>query len=274
MKKFAYILLGALALITTSCGSSKRVADAPVVETPSMDMEKNMYEATLEKAYDFKLMQSKAKYTLGDKSLSGRLNIERGKRLCMTVTVLGIEVARMEADQKKVVIVDKFDKLYTELSIEEFAARLGMQDEMRYEALECILLGRMFVPGEGEADAKDFKKLEWNIDNGVLYGNMNKPKYQLSYRIGDDNRLAETNVKVKGGAAEIACKYAGYESIEGGEFATAETLSVASADMNVSASLSLSAPTMGKAFTSFTPNAQYKQVDIKTLVTAIKNLKN
>ena len=43
----------------------------------------------------------------------------------MTVTVLGIEVARVEVNRENVVIVDKFDKLYTELTIEEFAERMN-----------------------------------------------------------------------------------------------------------------------------------------------------
>lgn len=281
MKKLFYIIFCLAIVLLSSCTSKKKLpksgdTDQNNLGKPALTVEKNRFEEALNTAYDFKLLQSRAKYSLGDKSLSGRLNVERGKRLCMTVTVLGIEVARVEADQKKVVIVDKFDKLYTELSIEEFASQFGLQDEMQYDALECLLLGRMFVPGSGEAEAKDFKKINWSNQEGRLLGDISKPKYVLSYVLGEDNRLAETIVKANRGGSEasIGCKYSGYQSIEGGEFATSETLELRSADKNIKANLSLSAPTLGKAWTSFQPNEAYKKATIQEIMNAIKNLKN
>lgn len=280
MKKLFYIFACLSIILMSSCISKKKLpksGDTDVnISKPALTVEKNRFEEALNNAYDFKLLQSRAKYSFGDKSLSGRLNVERGKRLCMTVTVLGIEVARVEVDQKNVVIVDKFDKLYTELSIEEFASQFGLQDEMQYEALECLLLGRMFVPGSGEAEAKDFKKINWSNEEGRLLGNISKPKYVLSYVVGEDNKLAETIVKAnRGGSdASIGCTYSGYQSIEGGEFATSETLELRSADKNLKANLSLSAPTLGKAWTSFQPNEAYKKATIQEIMNAIKNLKN
>ena len=67
----------------------------------------------------------------------GKLNIEHGKRLCMTVTLLGIEVARVEADEDVLLVVDKFDKVFAALPIAEAVSKLGLQEEAKLETLEA-----------------------------------------------------------------------------------------------------------------------------------------
>lgn len=280
MKKIFFLL--SIAVLLSSCTSKKKIvdpalnSDAQAALAMESAVQKGRFEEALGKSSDFNLLQLRTKYSLGDKSLSGRLNVEKGKRLCMTVTVLGIEVARVEADAKSVVIVDKFDKLYTELSIEEFASQFGLKDEMQYDALECLLLGRMFIPGTGEARLKDFNKLDWTIDNGMLIGEMSKQKYSLSYVVGEDNRLSKTIVSAQKGGAEasISCSYSGYQSVEDGELASSETFALKAQDMNIKADLTLSSPIVGKAWISFVPSASYKKVSLQDIVTAIKNLKN
>lgn len=277
MKKALYFL--SLLVILTSCSGKKKVVkgagDADPQKVSVVAAEKNRYEAAIQNALDFKMLQSRVKYSYGDKSLNGRLNIEHGKRLCMTVTVLGIEVARVEVNREKVVIVDKFDKLYTELTIEEFAERMNLQDEMRYEALECLLLGRIFIPGSGEAEVRDFKKMNWAMKDDNLTGELTKPRYSLEYVIDKDNRLTNTIVTAKDGSVgkSVAFMYKGYQTVEGGEFATQEQITLINDNKAVKADLTLSAPIMGKTWTSFTPTEAYKKVTFQELLTAVKNMK-
>lgn len=280
MKKI--FLLLSIAVLLSSCTSKKKVVnptsnpEAEAAQAMESAIQRGRFEESLGKSGNFNLLQLRTKYSLGDKSLSGRLNVEKGKRLCMTVTVLGIEVARVEANDKSVVVVDKFDKLYTELSIEDFAAQFGLKDEMQYDALECLLLGRMFIPGTGEARAKDFNKLEWSIDNGMLIGELSKQKYTLSYIVDEDNRLARTVVSAQreGVDASIACTYSGYQSVENGELAMNESFALKAQNLNLKADLLLSSPIVGKAWTAFVPSAAYKKVSIQEIIAAIKNIKN
>lgn len=284
MKKVLYIFvcLSFIAL-NFSCKSSRKAVSGEVdteIKQPveKRSVEKNRYEQALAGVYDFKFLQAKTKYSLGNKSLSGKLNVEHGKRLCMTVAVLGIEVARIEANTKTVVLVDKFDKIYSELSIEEFAEKFGLQDELQYDALESLILGRLFVPGDGEAKKGDFKKLSWNIDDkDLLIGTIAKEKYSLSYIIGADNKLSSTKLKVnrKGSESTVNWQYSGYQQIEGGDFVTSETLSLNAPEMKLNATLTLSSPSVSaKSWISFNPSESYRKVTPKELINAIKNLKN
>ena len=91
-----------------------------------------------------------------------------------------------------------------------------------------------------------------------------------------DNKLANTIVKANGGAEEVAVTftYQGHQSIEGGEFATQEQITLFRGNEEIKAELTLSAPIMGKTWTPFSPTEAYKQVSMQELVTAIKNMKN
>ena len=280
MKKTLYLLvcLCMMALVS-SCKSTKKMpkaTDVPAAAESELTLEKDRYETLLNNAYDFGLLQSKAKFSLGSTSLSGRLNVEHGKRLCMSVSVIGIEVARVEVNTKTVTVVDKFDKLYAELTFKDFAKQLGLEDELQYDALESILLGRMFIPGSGVAQLKDFKKLNWTIgNNSELTGVIAKPRYTLTYSIDEENHLTNTCVMVNGASeSSVSCAYSDYLPIDGGLFATNETLNIASEKLKIKANLSLSAPTMGKNWVSFTPNESYRKATIQEVISAVKNMKN
>ena len=98
MKKITlYLCLLLTALTLASCRSAKNATSNLAKE--EITAAKNRFEAVTARNFDYDLLQSKVKYALGGKSLSGRLNIEHGKRLCLTVTVMGIEVARIDALQ-------------------------------------------------------------------------------------------------------------------------------------------------------------------------------
>ncbi len=240
-----------------------------------MDAAKARYEAVLAQDFSFDQLNAKVKYSLKGKSLSGKLYLEHGSRLCMTVTMLGIELARVEANTENVTIVDKFDKVYSVVSIEEATSKLGLAQEARFEALEALLLGRIFIPGKNAAESKDFKKFDWQMDsNQLLSGTFQANNYQLTYSISAENHLIETSVYVPKKEATFSWKYASQLSIENGLLPSVETLSGKSNEQELTAQLQLSNPTVGKkTWKSFAPTSSYRQVSLSELLSILKNLK-
>lgn len=282
MKKILFIFC-AIALLA-SCKTTKKTpkngGDDPVIETVT-NAEKTVYESVVAKNFDFDNITAKAKYSVGSSSLSGKFFVEHGKRLAMTMTVLGIEVVRIEANNEAITMVNKLDKIYTRLSIDEFAEKFGMKDEMRYDALESVLLGRMFIPGVGEAKAKDLRSFNLSLDDaGTLIARtkLNNDKYHLCYYSSPeaDATLAKTEVIVKKGETEksICCDYESYIELGGGEIPTSSTLTLSLSEEKLAAKISLINPTInGKPMSAFKPTEAYRQVSIQEFIEAIKNLK-
>lgn len=267
-----------LTFALTGCRSSKTTTSGMGKE--ELAAAKERYEAVIGRNFKYDYLQAKMKYSLGGgKSLNGRLNIEHGKRLCMTVTLLGIEVARIEANQETVTVVEKVDKIYARVPIAEAAAKLGLENEAKLEALEALLLGRIFVPGKGVAESGDFGKLTWYpMENSELQADYLTDKYQLSYVMSDKNYLVATQVKVNANpnanANTIVWEYAQPIEIEGGSMPTEETLTMSGAK-NISASITINNPSASKKnWSSFEPGSNYRQVTLLELFETIKKLKN
>ena len=262
-----------MALTLVGCRSSRQVAGG--LDRKELSAARERYEAVIGRNFDYEFLQAKVKYALdGGKALSGKLNIEHGQRICMTVTVLGIEVARVEANRETVTVVDKYDKVYATTTVADAAARLGLEDEARLEAVEALLLGRMFVPGNGLAGKKDFDKLTWYpMENNELQADYMADKYQLSYVIDADNRVVATQVNVPEKKASFVWEYAAPVEVANGSMPSPETLPATGAKP-LAAQLTLSNPSVGKrSWTSFEPSANYRQVTFAELIEIIKNLK-
>lgn len=92
-----------------------------------------------------------------------KVYMERGKLLLISVRapLLG-EVARVEADRERILIVNKLKKCYYERTIEEMAQLApDLLDDM-----QSLLLGRMFVVGKGQLDKRDADSVNIFPSNG------------------------------------------------------------------------------------------------------------
>lgn len=272
MKKFT-LYLGILltALTLASCRSAKNATSNLAKE--EITAAKNRFEAVTARNFDYDFLQSKVKYDFGGKSLSGRLNIEHSKRICFTITVMGIEVARVEANPETVYIVNKVNKVYAKVAFSEAAARLGLQEEAKLETLEALLLGRIYLPGKGLATKGDFNQFVWYpMSNEELQADYIAEKYQLSYVMDGTNYLVATQVKVPAKQSTFVWEYADPTTVSSGSVPTRQTLSV-SGDRHLSFDFSLSSPsTNPKNWNSFQPSEKYREVTFLELIDSIKNM--
>lgn len=261
-----------MTLLMTGCRSSKNMV--PGMGREELAAAKDRYESVLGRNFEYEYLQAKVKYSLDGKALSGKLNIEHGKHLSMTVTLLGIEVARIEADQEYVTVVDKVDKAYAKVPIAEAAAKIGLEDEAKLEAVEALLLGRIFLPGKGLAAKGDFAKFVWYpMENNELQADYEAERYQLSYVMSPDNYLVATQVKVPSKESTFVWEYASPTSVEKGSMPTSEILSISGA-RSLSAQLGISDPSVSKkTWKAFTPSSNYKQVSFAELIEIVKNIR-
>lgn len=270
LKYFAFLTV--VVVMLSSCTASRRSGGGNKLKA-----ERERYEAVVSQAFDFNQLQSKVKMGFKGKSLSGKMSIEHGKRFAMGVTVLGIEVARVEANNDSVMIIDKFDKAYSVIPMSQLAN--GHEDEIRLDALECLMLGRIFVPGKGEAKNSDFGRFVWTrssaADDADVQGTFTGANYQLIYTIDAASRLKSTTLAftdAKGYSATWT--YSGHTTVEKGLMPGHETIS-AKGGKQLEAEMNINSTTVSKnAWKSFSPSGAYKRVTPQELISMIKNLKN
>lgn len=272
------LLLTLFALtVLSSCRSRRNLVSTLDGPNP----EQARYETVVRNgAFAYDALQSKSKYTLGSTSLGGKLCLESGRRLCLQVNapMLGFEIARVEATQEQVLVVDKYDKMYCT----ERLGDLYSIDELRgheMEALECIVLGRIYIPGHGRATSRDYSRLLWSTPTlpdgtkGNSIGVYSGKDYSLRYDIDASGRLASTQLTV--GSRSVVLEYDEYREVEKGQWVpTRETITATTTEgKSIKAALSLSNPEMGEStWRDFEPTSSYRKVSVDEMVNTVKAL--
>lgn len=265
-----------LALLCSSCRSHRYSAKDPGSARPELAR----FEQTVQNNFAYEALQSKVKYQMGSTSLSGKLCLESGQRLCLQVNapLIGFEIARVEASQEQVLLVDKYDKLFSVLQL----SGLYQLEEIsghEMEALECLMLGRIFIPGKGQAERSDFARLSWSTEQlpdgslGLSQGLYEGKGFTLLYSINEYGRLLSTRLTV--GAKSAIWQYAGYHELAKSRFVPGQETITATNESQDSftATLTLNNPELGEStWRDFEPSSSYRQVTAEELLEIIKKL--
>lgn len=275
MKKYIYALFAAL-LLMTSCSTTKKVPRGLTGPNP----EQARFETLIANHYKYEALQSKVKLSMGKSSLNGRLCLESGKRLCLLVNapLLGFEVARIEATRDEVLVVDKMDKVYAVVTLGELTGMDALAGH-EVEALECLMLGRIFIPGKGQATNKDYSLLSWQTPQTIddkpanSIGTYKGKDYELNYTIDAQGQLVSTTLSVKDGKT-ATWNYGDYQDVDKKLVATNEEITAVNSDKKtIKAGLSMSNPSLGEStWRDFEANSSYRRVTLSELSEIIKNL--
>lgn len=265
-----------LVVLLSGCRSHKRIVSG--IDGPNPEQAR--FEQVVSNTYKYDALQSKSRYSLASTSLGGKLCLESGRRLCIQVNapMIGFEVARVEASQEQVVIVDKFDKMYSVVQL----ADLYHLDELsghEMEALESIILGRIYIPGIGQATKRDYRQLVWNTAAkgdgtfGNSVGTYQGKNYTLAYTVNSFGRLVSTELLV--GNRRMLLEYSDYSEVESGKWVpTHEVVTATDGDgKNITLGIQLTSPELGEStWRDFEPTSSYQQVPVSQLVERIQSI--
>jgi hypothetical protein len=258
-------------MMLTSCHTTRQATGSRVV----LKAESERYEAAISHAFAPESFQSKITMGMGNKSLKGALKMTNKKRLLLSVNapLVGIEVARVEANSDSLRIVDKFDKCYVSYSMQELSDRIG--GEVDLEAVQCLFTGRMYVPGRGAAGRSDFKRFAWHEEGEQLVGQYTSAgRYTLSYTLNAENCLAATEVVTADSSVVVRWSYEDHQSLNDALYPGRELLNVQTGGKSFQGSLTLGTPTVPAApWSDFTPSRNYQTVTMPQLIETIKKLK-
>lgn len=275
--KIRYIsFLMILVAFLSACSTQKKVIGNLTGPNP----ERARFESVIANNYKYEALQSKVKLSMGSSSLNGKICLESGKRLCLLVNapLLGFEVARIEATADSAILVDKFDKAYTVVPLGELTQMEALAGH-EMEALECLMLGRIFIPGKGQATSKDYGLLTWSTptnaagENPLSTGVYKGKNYDLAYTINSLGQLTSTSLTMADGKKAV-WQYASYKELEKKSLPASETIKASNnEDKELQAGISFTNPTLGEStWRDFEPNASFRRVTLKELGEILKKM--
>ncbi len=275
--KFKYLsFLLVIVTLLSACDTQKKLIGSLNGPNP----ERARFETVIANNFKYDALQSKAKFSMGGSSLSGKFCLESGRRLCIQVNapLLGFEVARIEATADSAVLVDKFDKIYTVVPLGELTQMEALAGH-EMEALECLMLGRIFIPGKGQATSKDYALLTWSTpknaagENPLTTGVYKGKNYELAYTINSLGQLMNTSLTMSDGKKAV-WQYATYQVVDKKNLPVAEIIKATNTDKKaIEAGISFTNPTLGEStWRDFEPNASFRRVTLQELGEVLKNI--
>lgn len=277
-QKFIYLLVVIAAVVLmSSCHTSRK----GVVKLNGTNPEQARFEAVVNNSFKYDALQSKVKLSMGKTSLNGKICLEPGRRFALLANapLLGFEIGRIEATADSVLLVDKFDKLYAVVTLADLT-KVDAVAGHEMEAVECLMLGRIFIPGVGQASAKDYNRLAWttfkNTDGsqGNSIGIFEGKNYRLGYEIDGNGRLVSTSLALANGKQAI-WNYSNYTEVEKQKLlpVTEEIQAIFDEDKGIKAGFTMSNPALEESsWREFSPNSSFRRVTIQELVEVLKKM--
>lgn len=219
-------------------------------------------------------LTTKAKVQLSglgkDVSVSGTLRMKRDDVVQLSLTVLGMEVGRMEFTPDDVLVVDRINKQYVRAAYTD--VDFLRQAELDFYSLQALFWDELFVPGQ--RDAKDFaaRFQASPTDGGTLLTLAGTPR--LTYAFTTDTALAlVTALSVKGQKAgdtgSFAWRYADFAPFGGRQFPSSMEMEAAGLPGGKSIGLSLRLSRLSQDSgwsTRTTVSAKYQRRSVKEVL--------
>lgn len=169
------ILLAALTALTHSCGSKKSVQSQE--QTASARQQYNELTENIKEWQSVEVPFSMSLTAPKRISLSGRAKIVRGQAMELSLRMLGIEVARLVADNDSVLALYRIDKVYLAESIKAITS--VMPSSMAN--LQDLLTGRPFILGGSSLAPDQSGQVELSSELNILTVIPKKQPKKLSY---------------------------------------------------------------------------------------------
>lgn len=218
---YSYILALVMLFLVASCSSVKKVTEAKVVDGMT---EAQYFDAVLGQTAHWPALTAKVALSLNwdgksETKVNGTLRIKRDEVIQLSVApFLGIEVARAEISPDGVLVIDRMNKRYVQVSFAELQSLVKM--EWDFHLLQSLFLNELFLPGKGELNVRNLSdfRLE-QLPSGIwLEAKKTKP---LQYRFQTQapaGTLVKSCIDVPSTPYGLEWGYAEFKHYEGKEF--------------------------------------------------------
>ena len=240
---FQLLVVALVVAILASCSATKSIKKSHSIEGMT---ETEFVENVIENAGGWNALTAKMSLSLdwegkGETKVSGTLRIKKGKVVQLSIApLLGIEVARAEISPNGILVIDRMNKRYVEVSFAEVKA-LAKAD-LDFHTLQALFLNELFLPGKGDLTARDASSFKVEPEAEGVWLNVKRAK-RFGYHFlteAPEALLKESYIGLNGTPYGLRWKYDDFRALERKQFPVDMKLAFEGGKKPVKAALALS----------------------------------
>lgn len=150
--------------------------------------------------------------------VSGSLRMRRGEVIQLSITpMLGIEVARAEISPDGVLVMDRMNKRYVQVSFDELKEMT--HTDLDFHILQSLFLNELFLPGKSALTARDASAFAVSPDSGAVIIDVKKTRrFAFRFRADTDGRLTKSRISLPDTPYGLDWQYDKFRPLEQGQF--------------------------------------------------------
>jgi hypothetical protein len=204
-----------------SCSATKSIKKSHSIEGMT---ETEFVENVIENASGWEALTAKMSLTLdlgrkGETKVSGTLRIKKGEVVQLSIApLLGIEVARAEISPDGILVIDRMNKRYVEVSFAEVKALV--KADLDFHTLQALFLNELFLPGKGDLTARDASLFKVEPEAEGVWLNVKRTK-RFGYHFlteAPEALLKESYIGLNGTPYGLRWKYDDFHALERKQF--------------------------------------------------------
>ena len=217
---FLKMAILAVPLMLASCGSKKKVIEAPTPKVVNMEKD-SFLEKVNSNAQQTKFITSKVKFSVEagaqDITLTGNLKMKRDDVIRLQLMAFGfVEAARLEFTKDYVLIMDRINKQYLKAPYMhiDFLRNSGLN----FYTLQALFWNELFQPNKSALTDEDLTKFQTNTDAEDVIITFEDGKIDYSWLAGQSNgKLKMANILYKdrlNGNTQLNWDYSNFVQME------------------------------------------------------------
>ena len=257
-------------VLMASCSSTKSLKTAHSIEGMT---ESEFVENVIVNAGGWDALTAKMALAIdlegkGATKVNGTLRIKKGEVIQLSIApFLGIEVARAEISPEGILVIDRMNKRYVEVSFAEVKA-LAHAD-LDFHTLQALFLNELFLPGKDDLTARDASSFRVEPETEGVWLNVKRAK-RFGYHFlteAPEALLKESYIGLNGTPYGLRWKYDDFHALGKKQFPVDMKLAFEGGKKPVKAAFALSRLSTNGDWEARTEvSKKYKKVELEEIL--------
>lgn len=269
-KLMRYVFPAIVALVVASCSSTRKLERQPMIGGLTGQA---YIEKIIELSPEWKSLNGKVALNLdlgGQKSMkvTATFRLKRGESIQLLVApLLGIEVARLEISPDGLLVLDRMNKRYVQLSFDEVSR--WAHTELNYTILQSLFLNEVFLPDRTRLTPEDADAFHVTLDGDDATLRV-KAARTLSYLFrtsAAQGLLEESSIAVSGTPYVLNWKYSDFAELDNKLYPRQMKLDVGGVDKPVKLDMQFSRLSVNGEWESRTEvSSRYTRIGMEDII--------